>query len=106
MTDLPEAFSATLEGRDGRVRVVLRGELDFAAAAAAGSALMDACNRGEPVEVDLSGLSFLDSSGLRALVAARHHADREQRRMIVVDASPQAARVLELTNTDDWLRGR
>jgi anti-anti-sigma factor len=49
--------------------VVLRGEIDVDAAAALSAAL--APDSGRPFVVDLSATTFMDSTGVRALMAAR-----------------------------------
>jgi anti-anti-sigma factor len=57
----------------GAVSVVVAGEVDMATEAAFRTGLLDALNVFEPVvlEIDLSACTFLDCSGVRALVAAR-----------------------------------
>jgi anti-sigma B factor antagonist len=81
-----------------------QGELDIATLPDFRAALSDAASR--PVEtllVDLSEVSFIDSSGLGAVVEAGDRLRRDRRRLAVV-APPgtAAAVVLELTG----LRGR
>lgn len=56
---------------------------------------------GEVVDVDLSAVSFIDSSGLGALVRARHLAVDAGRRLRLTAASPQVVRLLELTGVRD-----
>jgi anti-anti-sigma factor len=57
----------------------------------------------QPVVVDLSSVSFIDSSGLGALLEFEHHLRRETRRLAVV-APEGTAVVVMLTLTG--LRGR
>lgn len=59
----------------GRRRLCVRGELDLATAPRLAEALQQELD-GEPASlvVDLSGTSFLDSSGARALVVAGRRA--------------------------------
>ena len=59
---------------DGRVVVVLRGELDVTDAARVAAALTEVAARERQIIVDLAGLEFIDSSGLAALVRVRKHA--------------------------------
>jgi anti-anti-sigma factor len=56
--------------RGGCRVLVLEGELDTMEAATLNAAL-DACTDGLPVIVDLSALTFIDSSGLHALLRGR-----------------------------------
>lgn len=65
-----EAFSVTRGFLDGCRVLVLEGDLDAADAASLDAAL-DACLDGLPVVVDLSSLSFIDSSGIHTLLRER-----------------------------------
>jgi anti-anti-sigma factor len=49
------------------------------------------------VVVDLSGVTFFDSTAIRALVRAHAEVDRRGKDMLVGNVSPQVRRVLELT---------
>jgi anti-anti-sigma regulatory factor len=50
--------------------------------------------------VDLTGLSFIDSTGLSVLLAASERARRQGRRLIVVRPPLPALRVFTLTRVD------
>jgi anti-anti-sigma factor len=73
-----EDFSVEVVRTEGRLVVVVRGELDIATAPDLEKALLDAATGDDvPVFVDLSATSFLDSTGLKVLVhAARQLEDR------------------------------
>jgi anti-anti-sigma factor len=53
--------------------------------------------------LDLSGLSFLDSTGLRLVVTADQRARDEQRRLAVVRGSESVQRVFSITRLDEHL---
>jgi anti-sigma B factor antagonist len=53
--------------------------------------------------VDLSGLDFMDSSGLRALVMADQRAGKDGRRLAIVPGPPAVRRVFEITQLDSRL---
>lgn len=53
--------------------------------------------------VDLSGLAFMDSSGLRALVLADRRAQKAGRRLAIVPGQPAVRRVFEITQLDGRL---
>jgi anti-sigma B factor antagonist len=55
------------------------------------------------IRVDLRGLSFIDSSGIRALLTANALAAERGQTLTVVRADPGVHRVLELTGLDDVL---
>ena len=52
-----------------------------------------------PLEVDLAGVTFFDSSGLRAMLNAR----RRNPGIRIVNPSKAVLRVLEVTGTTDYL---
>jgi anti-anti-sigma factor len=54
-----------------------------------------------PAFVDLSGVTFFDSSGLAALLAARRAAERTDVTLVLVNPSPLTERVLEITGVDE-----
>jgi anti-anti-sigma factor len=78
-------------------RIVLRGELDIDAVSQfdVSTAVLD----GQVVDVDLSGVTFLDSSGLRAL----WNAGQEHPGLRFVNPSTVVRRVLELTQMNDLI---
>ena len=59
---------------------------------------------GSPVVVDLSEVTFMDSSGIAALAAARNRKAAEGDELILVRPHPNVQRVLELLGMVDWVR--
>lgn len=90
-------FSADLSTRDcgGQAVVMLSGELDVMDAATVAAALSAIAAGGSVVIVDLAGLSFLDASGLAALMLAREHARAAGGKLLL--AAPQRQALLVLT---------
>lgn len=68
-------YGVTLTFGDDAARIALSGQVDVAT----GSALIDAATsavaRYAVVEMDLSGVTFIDSIGLRALLKVKRFAD-------------------------------
>jgi anti-sigma B factor antagonist len=97
MTD-PEGWSTRTLVKGDRVSIVLAGEIDFAACGAVTDALLTALDvHRMPVVLDLGEVTFIDSSGVRALLVA-HRRSLERDRPIVVGAtSHQARRIIELS---------
>lgn len=91
--------------REGAVhRLCLRGELDLAAADAVQDALMrveesDASS----IVLDLSGLTFIDSTGIRLLVTAAARSRAEPGRLTLLRGSAAVQRALQLTALEDEL---
>ncbi len=83
---------------DGRLTVRLCGELDHAAASGAMYAVTEAAREYLPrtCVLDLSGLTFMDSSGIAVVLRAKRLLDRTGARLTVQGAPEQAKRVLEL----------
>jgi anti-sigma B factor antagonist len=99
-------FSVSLEEDGDGLVVRLAGDFDLLSAPEAAEALGAACDRGGRIVVDLADVTFMDSSGLQALVAARRRADRDGCSLLVGRISEPVRQVLELTHTLDWLGGR
>jgi anti-sigma B factor antagonist len=57
----------------------------------------------DPLVLDVSGLSFMDSTGLRALLSNDDRARRDGRRLVVVNGSRAVDRIFALTNVEDAL---
>ncbi len=73
----------------GHVVVALRGELDVLYAPAAATALGDLAARRPRIIVDLTGLEFIDVSGIAALARGRRHARNAGGDLLL--AAPQRA---------------
>jgi anti-sigma B factor antagonist len=84
--------------------LALTGEFDLAGVQGFEQALKELESAGvELVLVDLGGLDFMDSSGLRALVMADQRAKKAGRRLAIVPGPPSIRRVFEITQLDDRL---
>jgi anti-sigma B factor antagonist len=74
------------------------GEMDLAAADELAAAVDRALGSGEsPLIVDLSGVSFIDSTGLGALVRFQNAATAADRELVLQAPSERVLRILELT---------
>jgi anti-anti-sigma factor len=82
--------------------LALRGELDAAVAPELEIALREALLETEgPFVLDLSGLEFMDSGGINALLQARALLGREERALTVICPPGPARRVLEIAGVTD-----
>ena len=95
-----------LEVREDEHRIVVaaEGELDVTSTEDFAAALGRA-NRAQQhlTVVDLSGLQFIDSSGLAVLIKAEHEAKDAGRRFVVVRGPRQLQQLLELTGVAERL---
>jgi anti-sigma B factor antagonist len=79
--------------------VQVMGELDIASAAKLVEALNAALSNARLVVVDLSRLTFIDCTGLGAIVAVHDRARRSQRTLVLSSATAQVKRLLDITGT-------
>lgn len=87
-----------------RVSVRVTGDVDLATADKVGVALDDALAKaGREIWVDLSAVTFLDSTGIRALVQGHRRADTQGVRLYVHGAQQWVAKVLEVTGVGPLL---
>lgn len=87
----------SVEETAGRVTVSFHGDVDLEDAARIEEALHDAVTRGEDgVSVDLTGVTFLGSTGVRLLLAADEHAKRRGTGVAFVLGDGPAGRVMDL----------
>lgn len=109
MTDLtrPEGLgpgALVIERREeaGRQLVVLRGELDLTSAPELERELREVeSSRPDRLVIDLAGLEFMDSTGLRTLLEARDRSLSQGYALALRRGQRQVQRVLELTRTDE-----
>ena len=81
--------------------VNVQGELDLSTSTALRAAVEGAYGDGAPrVAVDLSGVTFMDSSSLGALVACLHEVNERGGEMRLVGVSGSPAKVIALTGLD------
>jgi anti-sigma B factor antagonist len=76
------------------------GELDLMTAGQLEAFALGACRPGDQVVLDLADVSFLDCSGLRALLRVHHQVRRWGGVSRLVAPAPVAGRVLEITGVD------
>lgn len=95
---------AVVPDRD-RVHLRPRGELDLTTSPELESTARALLDRGfGRVVIDLRGLTFIDCSGIHALVNVDRHGRALRRRVSIVPGEPAIQRVLELTGVAGHLR--
>jgi anti-sigma B factor antagonist len=100
-----DRFECELGGvRAGEPRdVQIRGEIDLATAPELEAQVIQAFEGGpSSVVLDLTALTFIDSSGLRALVSLSNHARDRGASLALKNVPRHAQRVLDLTGLADF----
>ncbi|MGD9701343.1 MAG: STAS domain-containing protein [Acidimicrobiia bacterium] len=98
-------FEARLEfrGDEGTpALLVLTGELDVSAADVLTSSLEQVDRTARGLILDMAGVSFIDSSGLRTLIQARQMFRDEPDSVTIRNPQPTTTRLLELTGLTDY----
>ncbi len=83
--------------------IVVSGEVDASTVASLVRFITPLPGESGAVTVDMSGVSFMDSSGLRALVDAHREAERSLRRLIITNPSRVVVRLVDLSGLGDVL---
>lgn len=84
--------------------ITLTGELDAASAPALAAALGEVeANPPDLLCIDLSGLTFMDSTGLRLILAAHKRALSSGRRLVIVPGPPDVQAVFQVTGLEGTL---
>jgi anti-sigma B factor antagonist len=84
----------------GKLVVALEGEIDLEQAGTVRRALLDSLKQGKDVLVDLSRVSYIDSSGIASLVEGLQVARKQKQDLALVAVSQRVRRVLELARLD------
>jgi anti-sigma B factor antagonist len=97
----PPGFSCACQVHAPSIaRVIVRGELDLASAPQLDDALSEAASGSVAVILDLSELTFMDSSGLHAILTARARMAAADCRLVLLKGCRQVQRIFEVTGVD------
>lgn len=98
------AFTVESTRLDDRYVIAPAGELDVSTAATLEAELaMAEASDVKRIVIDLGGLTFMDSTGLRLLLQADARSRANSNRLRLVRGSRRVQKVFELTNTEDAL---
>ena len=97
-------FDCRTSVEPGGVRLAMTGELDLASAGRVEEELA-AVERDAPARIvlDLRGLTFMDSTGLRLVAGADARARESGRRVTIIQGPEAVRRVFEITRLDERL---
>ena len=83
-------------------RVAIDGELNIYRAADLKTLLLGELQRSSRLEVDLAGVTEMDTAGLQVLMLAKQAARAGQRELHLVGHSPAVLEVFELLDLGAW----
>jgi anti-sigma B factor antagonist len=99
-----EILEVTTKDSGEQVTVSLKGELDLSSVGKVQAELQRVEAEGPALLIlDLSSLTFLDSTGLRAVVTADERARENGRRFVIVRGPDAVQRVFSITRLEDRL---
>ncbi|GAB6042068.1 STAS domain-containing protein [Endothiovibrio diazotrophicus] len=93
-------MECTVSPIDGRDRIALGGDVDLASSPKARKAILAALSAGRGLLVDLSAVTYIDSSGVATLVEGFQRAREQGLPFALVGVSESARRVLQLAHLD------
>jgi anti-sigma B factor antagonist len=97
-------FEMRTELEDDRGRLILTGELDIASAPQVDEAAAQILDkRVRQLVIDLSGLTFIDSSGLRTLIGLNDRSAAEDWTLSLIRPAEPSLSVFEITGADENL---
>jgi anti-anti-sigma factor len=83
-----------------RPRVVAHGEIDLATGDQFAEALDAAMATGSSIELDLRNVTFMDSTGIAVLLAARRRLGETPEAIVLVDPHPAVHRIFQLSGIE------
>lgn len=94
----PNLFSVEVDD-DGALMV--RGEIDMAGGPILEASILERESTLTPMVIDLAGVSFIDSSGLRCLLGASRRAEVRGTFVALRHVGPEVLRLLKITGTTE-----
>ncbi len=84
----------------GAIVIAFSGDIDLQTSPDARKALLGLVGKGQPILVDLSGVGYIDSSGVASLVECLQSVKKSGQKLALVSVSDGALRVLQLARLD------
>lgn len=98
-------FEVQVVSHEDRQTLVLRGDLDIASAGQLEAVIREACSSGTPgLVLDLGEVTYMDSSGLRVIIAAGRLCEELGNELELVPGPPEVQRLFELMGLSENLQ--
>jgi anti-anti-sigma factor len=99
----PDDFTVELRRSDDALLVVPAGELDIATVRKLEAALVEHVEPGQRVAIDLRGLEFIDTAGLRLVLEQHERLKAGGGRLVLVRGSESVQRLFEIAGLAEVL---
>jgi anti-sigma B factor antagonist len=93
----------THETADGVIKVVLTGRLDFIRAQALDGPLNAVAESRRAMVIDLSGVEFIASLGLRTLIKCAKTINRKKGRLALLSPRPVVAEIIHISGIEELI---
>ncbi len=103
MSDAPARLSITV---NNPASVVLAGEIDAHTASQLAAQFETLPDDSEAVEINMAGVDFMDSSGLRVVIELHNRISAAGGTLTICDPSRSVSRLLEISGLTDHLNVR
>jgi anti-sigma B factor antagonist len=91
---------ASIREEQGKIVIALEGDIDLENAGEVRKALLANLKQKKDLLIDMSGVDYIDSSGIASLVEGLQVARKQKNELSLVSVSQRARRVLELARLD------
>jgi anti-sigma B factor antagonist len=105
-TIIPTPLTLEFQAGDGRpLRAIVSGEIDFASAPSMQARIIGACEQrhARRLILDLTGVHFMDSSGLRVLLHLQRELAGDEGGLVLFGPTEEVRKLLTLTGLDQHL---
>ncbi|MCK4342200.1 MAG: STAS domain-containing protein [Phycisphaerae bacterium] len=103
MNDPADTLQVNTTTASGVPLVSVRGEIDLRSSPILRESLLEsAAKLSGPLLIDLSEVSYMDSSGVGTLVFVKREIERSGRRLVLIGLQPRVRSVLEITHLDKF----
>jgi anti-sigma B factor antagonist len=91
---------SSVKEEQGKIVIALEGDIDLENAGEVRKALLANLKQKKDLLIDLSAVTYIDSSGIASLVEGLQVARKQKNELSLVSVSTRARRVLELARLD------
>ncbi|MBA2763659.1 MAG: STAS domain-containing protein [Thermoleophilaceae bacterium] len=98
-----DLFTVSVREDGSTATLGCQGEIDLSTVSILDAALAEQRRPGQSIVIDLSGVEFMDSTGIKLLIEADALSRQDGHTVTFTNPSPAVSRVLEITGVRDHL---